>query len=108
LKHEQPSSVSNQAVYSGFSRETDAGDWTMTVRTILSALAVLAATTSIGFAQSLPNYGPNAPATGDSFGKPPSATRSPGVTRSQRSAYAYQRYQRYHRHRHKRVQQPSD
>jgi hypothetical protein len=59
----------------------------MTTRTLLSALAVLAAATTVSFAQSLPNYGPNAPATGDSFGKPPSGTRPPGVTRNQRSNY---------------------
>ena len=59
----------------------------MRPRTRLSALAVLFAATTMSFAQSMPNYGPNAPSTGDSFGKPPSGTRSPGVTRSQRSNY---------------------
>jgi hypothetical protein len=59
----------------------------MKPRTLLSALAVLVAATTVSFAQSMPNYGPNAPATGDSLGKPPSGTRPPGVTRSQRSNY---------------------
>ena len=68
----------------------------MTTRTLLSALAVLVAATTMSFAQSMPNYGPNAPATGDSFGKPPSGTRPPGVTRSQRSNYP----KRVHRHSH--------
>ena len=69
----------------------------MTTRTLLSALAVLVAATTMSFAQSMPNYGPNAPATGDSFGKPPSGTRPPGVTRSQRSNYP----KRVHRHSHR-------
>ena len=69
----------------------------MTTRVLLSALAVLAAATSMSFAQSLPNYGPNAPSTGDSLGKPPSGTRPPGVTRSQRSNYP----KRVHRHSHR-------
>jgi hypothetical protein len=69
----------------------------MTTRALFSALAVLAAATTMSFAQSMPNYGPNAPATGDSFGKPPSGTRQPGVTRSQRSNYP----KRVHRHSHR-------
>ena len=67
----------------------------MTLKTLLAGVAVLLGATTLSFAQSLPNYGPNAPATGDSFGKPPSGTRPPGVTRSQRSNYA----KRVHRHR---------
>ncbi|HZP68594.1 MAG TPA: hypothetical protein VFB29_01505 [Pseudolabrys sp.] len=59
----------------------------MAIRTLLSALALLLSATTFSFAQSMPNYGPNAPSTGDSFGKPPSGTRPPGVTRSQRSNY---------------------
>lgn len=69
----------------------------MTTRALFSALAVLAAATTMSFAQSMPNYGPNGPATGDSFGKPPSGTRPPGVTRSQRSNYP----KRVHRHSHR-------
>jgi len=45
----------------------------------------------------MPNYGPNAPATGDSLGKPPSGTRPPGVTRSQRSNYPKRVHRHYHR-----------
>jgi hypothetical protein len=59
----------------------------MTFKTFLTASAMLLGATTISFGQSLPNYGPNAPATGDSLGKPPSGTRPPGVTRSQRSNY---------------------
>jgi hypothetical protein len=69
----------------------------MRPRTLLSAAAVLLAATTMGFAQSLPNYGPNAPSTGDSFGKPPSGTRPPGVTRSQRSSYPKRVHRHYHR-----------
>jgi hypothetical protein len=59
----------------------------MTFKTVLTASAILLGAMTISFGQSLPNYGPNAPATGDSLGKPPSGTRPPGVTRSQRSNY---------------------
>ena len=78
----------------------------MRPRTLLSAAAVLVAATTMGFAQSMPNYGPNAPATGDSLGKPPSGTRPPGVTRSQRSNYAkrYYGHHRYHRHKYVRYE----
>jgi hypothetical protein len=69
----------------------------MRPRTLLSAAAVLLAATAMSFAQSLPNYGPNAPATGDSLGKPPSGTRPPGVTRSQHSNYPKRVHRHYHR-----------
>jgi hypothetical protein len=46
----------------------------MPLKSLLSAFAVLLSATTVSLAQSLPNYGPNAPAPGDSFGKPPSAT----------------------------------
>ncbi|MFY9685488.1 MAG: hypothetical protein WAJ88_06785 [Pseudolabrys sp.] len=68
----------------------------MTFKTLFTASAILLGATTVSFAQSLPNYGPNAPSTGDSFGKPPSGTRSPGVTRSQRSNYP-KRVHRSHR-----------
>ena len=67
----------------------------MTFKTLAAASAILISATTIAFAQSMPNYGPNAPATGDSFGKPPSGTRPPGVTRWQHSNYP----KRAHRHR---------
>jgi hypothetical protein len=69
----------------------------MTLKPLLTAVALLfgattiLGATSISLAQSLPNYGPNAPSTGDSFGKPPSGTRPPGVTRNGYRSYAYQR-----------------
>ena len=37
------------------------------------SVSVLVGAMSLASAQSLPNYGPNAPATGDSYGKPYSA-----------------------------------
>jgi hypothetical protein len=72
-------------------------DWTMIFKTFLTASAILLGATTASFAQSMPNYGPNAPATGDSFGKPPSGTRPPGVTRSQRSNYPKRVHRHYHR-----------
>lgn len=76
----------------------------MTFKTILAASAVLLSAMTVSLAQSMPNYGPNAPSTGDSFGKPPSGTNPPGVTRSGRNAYAYHRraYHRSYRHWHSR------
>ena len=49
----------------------------MTLKTLLAAGAVLLAATTISMAQSQPNFGPNAPANGDSFGKPPSGAQPP-------------------------------
>lgn len=71
----------------------------MTLKTFISAIAMLMSATTVSLAQSMPNYGPNAPATGDSFGKPPSGTRPPGVTRHGYRAYAYQR-RHHHRYWH--------
>ncbi len=68
----------------------------MTFKTILAAFAVLLSVTTVSLGQSSPNYGPNAPSTGDSFGKPPSGVNPPGVTRSGRKAYAYRHYHHYH------------
>jgi len=69
----------------------------MTFKTLLTASAILLGATTVSFAQSMPNYGPNAPATGDSLGKPPSGTRPPGVTRSQRRNYPKRVHRHYHR-----------
>jgi hypothetical protein len=69
----------------------------MTLKTLAAASAILLSATTLSFAQSMPNYGPNAPSTGDSFGKPPSGTRPPGVTRSQPSNYAKRAHRHYHR-----------
>ena len=68
----------------------------MTLKTLVSAFAVLLSATTVSLAQSQPNYGPNAPATGDSFGKPPSGASPP--MRGDR-AYTYRAHQHYgHRH----------
>ena len=77
----------------------------MPLKTFILAAAVVINASTICLAQSLPNYGPNAPATGDSFGKPPSGTRPPGVQRSAHSNYAYRRY---HHHRHVHPRPPQD
>jgi hypothetical protein len=76
----------------------------MRPRTLFSALAVFIAATTMSFAQSLPNYGPNAPSTGDSLGKPPSGTRPPGVTRSQHSNYPKRAYRHHYRHKYVRYE----
>ena len=70
----------------------------MTLKTLTAVFAILLGATAAGFAQSLPYYGPNAPANADTFGKPPSGTRPPGVTRSHHSSYPKRVYPRYHRY----------
>jgi len=68
---------------------------------ILSVAIVFASSTAL-FAQSLPNYGPNAPSNVDSFGQPPSGTMPPGVPRYGYRAYPYHRYAYHHRYWHRR------
>jgi len=68
------------------------------MKTPLLVLTVLVSATTISLAQSLPNYGPNAPATGDSFGKPYSGAKP--LHKSSR-AYAYHR-RAHHRYSHSR------
>jgi hypothetical protein len=70
----------------------------MRSKTIFSAVAVLLTLTTASLAQSLPNYGPNAPSRGDSFGKPYSGAQP---LRSGSRAYAYQWRSRHHVHRHR-------
>lgn len=67
----------------------------MALKILIAAFAMVLGATTVSLAQSLPNYGPNAPATGDSFGKPPSGTFAP---RSGYRAYAYQ-HRLHHWHR---------
>jgi hypothetical protein len=67
----------------------------MSLKIFIAAFALLLGATTASFAQSMPNYGPNAPATGDSYGQPPSGTHAP---RSGYRAYAYQ-YRVHHWHR---------
>ena len=74
----------------------------MRVKTLVSALVVLAGATTISYAQSLPNYGPNAPTRGDSYGKPYSGAQP---LRSGAHAYAWRRA---HRHVHKHPRPPSE
>ncbi len=61
----------------------------MIIKTVFAAVALLCAVTTASFAQSLPNYGPNAPGNGDSFGKPYSGAQP---LASGRHAYAYSRH----------------
>jgi hypothetical protein len=71
----------------------------MTSRLPALVLAILVSLTIAAFAQSQRNYGPNGPATGDTFGEPYS-----GSAHARRgdylpySAYTYHHY--WHRHRH--------
>ena len=49
----------------------------MTLKIFIAAFAMLLGATAVSLAQSLPNYGPNAPATGDSFGNRRAARTRP-------------------------------
>lgn len=74
------------------------------IKRIFLGACLLFAATSLAAAQSLPNYGPNAPATGDSFGKPYSGAR-PLPQRGGYRSYAYMRGHHHHAwrwHRHHR------
>jgi hypothetical protein len=79
------------------------GDQIMAFKTIIAVAAIMLGATTLSLAQSLPNYGPNAPALGDSFGQPPTGTYPP---RSGYRAYAYQH--RHWHHRHWRHSRPAD
>ncbi len=65
----------------------------MLLKTIISAFALLVSATTFASAQSLPNYGPDAPANRDSFGKPYSGAQP---LREKGSRYSY-RHHRTHR-----------
>jgi hypothetical protein len=65
----------------------------MSLKTLVTACALLVSATAFASAQSLPNYGPNAPANGDSFGKPYSGAQP---LREKGSRYSY-RHHRAHR-----------
>jgi hypothetical protein len=71
----------------------------MTSKTLIVAVALLLSATSAVLAQSQRNYGPNGPATGNSFGEPYSGTA--GARMGDRLAahhlYAYYGH-RPHRH----------
>lgn len=76
----------------------------MTLKMLVAASAIVLSATAAAFAQSLPNYGSNAPATGDSFGKPFSGAQP---LRNGARAYAWRywhrhHYRHYHRHKHHR------
>jgi hypothetical protein len=77
----------------------------MTFKILIAACAMVLGATTVSLAQSLPNYGPNAPANGDSFGKPPSGTYPP---RSGARAYAYQHRLHHWHHRHWRHSRPAE
>jgi hypothetical protein len=66
-------------------------------RKIILSLAIFLSMTAIGFGQSQRNYGPNGPATGDTFGEPYSG--SAAARRGDWLPYTagYRHY--WHRHR---------
>ena len=66
----------------------------MSLKMIVSAITLLVSATTFASAQSLPNYGPNAPANGDSFGKPYSGAQP---LREKGSRYSYQHHRAHHR-----------
>jgi hypothetical protein len=71
------------------------------LKIIIATFAVVLGATTISLAQSLPNYGPNAPSKGDSFGQPPSGTYPPrSGYRAGYRAYAYQHRPHYSHRRH--------
>jgi hypothetical protein len=78
----------------------------MGLKALILAGAVLAGATTMASAQSLPNYGPNAPGNGDSYGKPYSGAQplrtGPRYKKSRGyRSYAYQgRWHARHSHRH--------
>jgi hypothetical protein len=61
------------------------------MKTLALACVVTLCATTASFAQSLTNFGPNAPAYGDSYGQVPTGTYPPLQKRAYRS-YAYQPY----------------
>jgi hypothetical protein len=67
------------------------------MKTLALTLVVLLSATAVSFAQSLRNFGPNAPSYGDSYGKPVSGTYPPVGYGS----YAYRPYWRHHHYRHR-------
>ena len=77
----------------------------MQIRTLALASAVILTATTASFAQSLPNFGPNAPGYGDSYGKPVSGTYPPigygGYAYAPRP-YWRGHYRNHHRYSHRR------
>jgi hypothetical protein len=75
------------------------------MKILVLTFGVLLSATTVSFAQSLTNFGPNAPWYGESYGKPVSGTYPP-LQKSGYGAYAYRPYEhahyRHHRYRHHR------
>jgi len=75
------------------------GNSMMSSRIVALALALLLGSAAVAFAQSQRNYGPNGPATGDTFGEPYSG--SAAARRGDDlpySGYTYRRYWYHRRH----------
>jgi hypothetical protein len=69
----------------------------MTLKALLVASAMLLSATTVSLAQSQPNCGANAPANGDTFGKPPSGTLQGKYGAARCAGW------RWYNHRHKRI-----
>jgi hypothetical protein len=72
----------------------------MSFKSFIAAVALLLSATTISFAQSSPNCGPNAPGTGDTFGKPVSGTLEGqrGAERCRTRNFHKRVHNRRHRH----------
>jgi hypothetical protein len=71
----------------------------MIAKTLIAASAILIGVTSVTLAQSQRNYGPNGPATGDSFGEPYSGSAAAGHRERAASHRYYQSDLGYRRYR---------
>jgi hypothetical protein len=78
----------------------------MKSKVLVVAAALVLGGVSIACAQSQPNFGPNAPSRGDSYGKPPSGTLPPpsGAKAYRYRSHSYAMFRPHHRwwHRHHR------
>jgi len=75
----------------------------MRSKTLVLATALVLCSGSISWAQSSPNFGPNAPTRGDTYGKPPSgakahSNRSHNYAMLKRHNYARLHHPHHHHH----------
>lgn len=69
----------------------------MTLKSLLTAAAVLLGATTMSLAQSQPNCGPNAPGVGDTYGKPFSGTLAARQGADRCQGYIWRHSHRYYR-----------
>jgi|GEM_PF-352748 len=77
----------------------------MRSKTLVLATALVLCSGSISWAQSSPNFGPNAPTRGDTYGKPPSGTYRP-PSGAKAHAYRSHNYAMLKRHNYARLHHP--